>query len=452
MNANPRLRSAAALFAVLLALGIGSPAAAATNAQKLAALANFTQTSASSYNAWNGARLNQGAWADYRFNWSTDYCSSSPDNPLGFNFTLSCYRHDFGYRNYKEMAPVPDEQGPGRQRLLRRPAARLRHVQRLDPARLRQPGLDLLPGRTGLRRGRRQPGRPRPGRHVEGRRGTAQARRRVSGPRGTMRVCRRSSACAPAPPPACARSRRCCRTSCWWQSSACSSSASCSRRATAGARRSSRSSNRSRCCCAGSSRSSRSRSSAPVDVLLFLGGAPTGGGRRQPGRGRVLGRRLPDPPAGAGGARARPGVPGRPGPAAHRRDQRRRHPRRVADHRDGLVAGRHDPRAPAVRRGAGGARPGVGGGPPGAGRAGGRRRAPAAGPRAARRRGAQPGDHRRALVGRRAQRRPAAAGRRRRRSTRSTRRPGRRWPSCARCWPCSAPPARTSRRCPRWPT
>jgi hypothetical protein len=113
MNANPHPRSrlwsvsAAALFAVLLALGVGAPAAAATNAQKLAVLAGFTQTSAASYQAWNGARLNQGAWADYRFNWSTDYCSSSPDNPLGFNFTLSCYRHDFGYRNYKEMAQFP---------------------------------------------------------------------------------------------------------------------------------------------------------------------------------------------------------------------------------------------------------------------------------------------------------------------------------------------------------
>jgi hypothetical protein len=106
MNANPRLRSVAAavLFAVLLTLGVGSPAAAATDAQKLSVLSSFTQTSLTSYNAWNGARLNQAAWADYRFNWSTDYCSSSPDNPLGFNFTLSCYRHDFGYRNYKEMS------------------------------------------------------------------------------------------------------------------------------------------------------------------------------------------------------------------------------------------------------------------------------------------------------------------------------------------------------------
>ena len=33
--------------------------------------------------------------------WSSDGCSSSPDNPLGFHFTPGCNRHDFGYRNYK---------------------------------------------------------------------------------------------------------------------------------------------------------------------------------------------------------------------------------------------------------------------------------------------------------------------------------------------------------------
>jgi hypothetical protein len=66
-------------------------------------MSSFTQTSAGSYRSWNSARLNQPAWATYNFDWSTDYCSSSPDNPLGFDFALSCFRHDFGYRNYKEM-------------------------------------------------------------------------------------------------------------------------------------------------------------------------------------------------------------------------------------------------------------------------------------------------------------------------------------------------------------
>ena len=36
--------------------------------------------------------------------WSSDNCSDSPDNPLGFNFVPSCQRHDFGYRNYKKQS------------------------------------------------------------------------------------------------------------------------------------------------------------------------------------------------------------------------------------------------------------------------------------------------------------------------------------------------------------
>ncbi|MFI5840683.1 phospholipase [Catenuloplanes sp. NPDC051500] len=95
-------RAGTVLVALLAVLAIASPAAAAvTPQQKAATLASFTQTSAASFNTWNSARQNQGAWAEYGFDWSTDYCSSSPDNPLGFDFTLSCYRHDFGYRNYK---------------------------------------------------------------------------------------------------------------------------------------------------------------------------------------------------------------------------------------------------------------------------------------------------------------------------------------------------------------
>ncbi|KAF1990704.1 hypothetical protein K402DRAFT_400880 [Aulographum hederae CBS 113979] len=35
------------------------------------------------------------------FDWSSDNCSDSPDNPFGFPFEPACQRHDFGYRNYK---------------------------------------------------------------------------------------------------------------------------------------------------------------------------------------------------------------------------------------------------------------------------------------------------------------------------------------------------------------
>jgi hypothetical protein len=102
-----RRGSVAALFtAVVLSLiglvGLAQPAVAAP-ADKPAVLASFTQTSVSSYSAFFAARGNQGAWAAYVFDWSTDKCSSSPDNPLGFPFENGCIRHDFGYRNYKAI-------------------------------------------------------------------------------------------------------------------------------------------------------------------------------------------------------------------------------------------------------------------------------------------------------------------------------------------------------------
>lgn len=88
---------------MLMVLGLAGPANAVTLEEKLAVMSSWTQTSVTSYNAWNTARQNQGAWAAYGFDWSTDFCSSSPDNPLGFDFRLACWRHDFGYRNYKAV-------------------------------------------------------------------------------------------------------------------------------------------------------------------------------------------------------------------------------------------------------------------------------------------------------------------------------------------------------------
>lgn len=40
--------------------------------------------------------------------WSSDSCSDSPDNPLGFPFDPACKRHDFGYRNYKAQGRFTD--------------------------------------------------------------------------------------------------------------------------------------------------------------------------------------------------------------------------------------------------------------------------------------------------------------------------------------------------------
>ncbi|MEV7424129.1 phospholipase [Streptomyces sp. NPDC091212] len=92
------LVSVALSFATVLLITTQATAAPADKPQ---VLSNWTQTSAASYNTWLAARNNQGAWSAYAFDWSTDYCSSSPDNPFGFPFKTACARHDFGYRNYK---------------------------------------------------------------------------------------------------------------------------------------------------------------------------------------------------------------------------------------------------------------------------------------------------------------------------------------------------------------
>ncbi|MCQ8190595.1 phospholipase [Streptomyces rugosispiralis] len=99
-----RLVTSLAATAVTAAATIALAAPAqAVPADKQQVLTGWTQTSASSYNTWLAARNNQGAWTAYQFDWSTDYCSSSPDNPFGFPFQTACARHDFGYRNHKAM-------------------------------------------------------------------------------------------------------------------------------------------------------------------------------------------------------------------------------------------------------------------------------------------------------------------------------------------------------------
>jgi hypothetical protein len=88
-----------------LALALVAPAgiARATSADKPAVLAGWTQPTKTSYAAWNAARLDRGPWQEYGFDWSTDDCSASHERPLGFDFTIACRHHDFGYRNYKDL-------------------------------------------------------------------------------------------------------------------------------------------------------------------------------------------------------------------------------------------------------------------------------------------------------------------------------------------------------------
>ncbi len=89
------LLPAAAASAAPTGVPVGAPA------DKNAVLSGWTQTGAGSARAFHAARADQQAWSSYHFDWSTDYCTTSPDNPLGFPFSASCARHDFGYRNYQ---------------------------------------------------------------------------------------------------------------------------------------------------------------------------------------------------------------------------------------------------------------------------------------------------------------------------------------------------------------
>ena len=80
--------------------------ASVTKKQKLAKMKSLTENSSGSQGRWFDAlaqhRGHKQAIEKYKFNWSTDYCSHSPDTLPGvYDFRFPCYRHDFGYRNYK---------------------------------------------------------------------------------------------------------------------------------------------------------------------------------------------------------------------------------------------------------------------------------------------------------------------------------------------------------------
>jgi hypothetical protein len=85
---------------------LGSPqkcTAQVSRTAKMAKLSSWTQTPADSYNAWYHGWRNQPLLEEFGFDWTTDLCSSSPDQPAGFDFRMPCRRHDFGYRNYREL-------------------------------------------------------------------------------------------------------------------------------------------------------------------------------------------------------------------------------------------------------------------------------------------------------------------------------------------------------------
>jgi hypothetical protein len=90
---------AAALLAGTTILPAGSAWGAVID--KAEVLLRWTQPTAASTAEWNAARLDRQRWAEYGFDWSTDYCSHGPERPFGFDFRNACRHHDFGYRNYR---------------------------------------------------------------------------------------------------------------------------------------------------------------------------------------------------------------------------------------------------------------------------------------------------------------------------------------------------------------
>ncbi|MEW1752902.1 phospholipase A2 [Streptomyces angustmyceticus] len=71
---------------------------------RLKRLYQLTRGTTQSAGEWRLLRAQaQSGTNPYRFIWSTDYCTRLADKPGGFDFRLSCARHDFGYRNYKAL-------------------------------------------------------------------------------------------------------------------------------------------------------------------------------------------------------------------------------------------------------------------------------------------------------------------------------------------------------------
>lgn len=93
-------RVSLAAIAVVLGLVLGSGVAQAlTPEQQRTTTDNYMFSQ--SLGSFQNLRA-QRAHAPY-LDWGSDGCSWSPDEPFGWEFIRACYRHDFGYRNYKKQ-------------------------------------------------------------------------------------------------------------------------------------------------------------------------------------------------------------------------------------------------------------------------------------------------------------------------------------------------------------
>lgn len=97
------------ILPALVALGLASPIDSTVKIEERQTAALNTATDRLLFSSTIGAFATaRNARNPAGLDWSSDGCSSSPDNPFGFNFINSCYRHDFGYRNFKIQSRFSD--------------------------------------------------------------------------------------------------------------------------------------------------------------------------------------------------------------------------------------------------------------------------------------------------------------------------------------------------------
>lgn len=87
-------------------LDLRGPAAPATREEKIARLNSLIQFGPEARDAWYAAlgAHRTGKLDPYEFRWTSNICNSPAPNGLGgYDFTLACVRHDFGYRNYRDL-------------------------------------------------------------------------------------------------------------------------------------------------------------------------------------------------------------------------------------------------------------------------------------------------------------------------------------------------------------
>lgn len=85
---------------------LGSPAVPATQTEKTARLESLTQLSPEATTDWLQTldAHRRGVPDRYEFRWTNNECNFPAKNTIaGYDFTDACVRHDFGYRNYRDL-------------------------------------------------------------------------------------------------------------------------------------------------------------------------------------------------------------------------------------------------------------------------------------------------------------------------------------------------------------